>query len=86
MSFKYGHTAIACKMCKTVTAIDNQTLEKLTEHICPVCNKRMTDRELGRMKMHLYLLWEQIYKEHCGPMVELFDYEISLTPSVEQDK
>lgn len=80
MSVKYGHTAITCKLCKTVTSIDNETLEKITEHKCPACGIRMTDREMGRMKMHLYLLWEKIYKEHCGQTVELFDYEINLMP------
>lgn len=85
MSVKYGHTAITCKLCKTVTVVDNFSLEQLTEHKCPVCNIRMTDREIGRLKMHLYLLWAKIYDEHCGPMVELFDYEINLMPHRTED-
>ena len=80
MKAEYGHTTITCKMCGAVTVIDNSSLEELTEHRCPVCNIRMTDREVARLKMHLYLLWLKLYEEHCGAMVELFDYEIKLLP------
>ena len=82
MEIAYGHTAITCKNCGTMTAIDNKTLEVLAEHICPSCNTRMTDRELGAMKMHLFLLWSQIYDAHCGPIKWLFDYDIDLHPHV----
>lgn len=85
MKIVYGHTAITCRLCGTVTAIDNEALEALTVHKCPRCGQKMTDREIARLKMHLYLLWSKIYDEHCGPMVELFDYEINLMPHITED-
>ena len=51
----------------------------------PNCGMRMTDREMARLKMHLYLLWTQIYNDHCGALVELFDYDIDLHPHTEED-
>ncbi len=85
MKIEYGHTTITCRKCRTVTAVDNKTLETLTEHKCPNCGMRMTDREMARLKMHLYLLWTQIYNDHCGALVELFDYDIDLHPHTEED-
>ena len=85
MRIEYGHTTITCRKCRTVTAVDNNTLEALTEHRCPGCGIRMTDREMARLKMHLYLLWTQIYNDHCGALVELFDYDIDLQPHTEED-
>lgn len=66
-----------------MVAIDNKTLEILGEHVCPQCGQRMSDRELGALKMHLYLLWSRIYDEHCGPIVWQFDYDIDLHPHAE---
>ena len=80
MKEEYGYATIRCKMCGAATTIGHSSLEVLTQHSCPVCNIRMTDREVARMKMHLYLLWLKLYEEHYGTMVELFDYEIKLLP------
>ena len=85
MRIEYGHTTITCRKCRAVTAVDNKTLETLTDHKCPNCGMRMTDREMARLKMHLYLLWTQIYNDHCGALVELFDYDIDLHPHTEED-
>lgn len=85
MGYAYGHTVITCRNCRTVTVIDNKTLEVITEHICPECRIRMTDRELSRLKMHLFYLWLQMYDDYCGPMMELFDYDINLHPHCETE-
>lgn len=85
MKAVYGNTTITCRMCGSVTVIENRTLEKIIEHKCPNCRQPMSDRELARMKLHLYLLWTQIYNEHCGPLFERFDYHINLHPHYEPD-
>lgn len=79
----YGDTTITCRNCGTLTAISNRTLEAVTEHKCPNCNMRMTDREMARMKMHLYSLWTELYDTLFGPTVELFSYNINLHPHYE---
>lgn len=84
MKVVYGHTAITCRRCGTMTVIDNKALE-VTEHKCPKCGQPMTDREMARMKMHLYLLWTQMYNDNCGPLFEAFDYDIDLHPRYAED-
>ena len=85
MEVKLGYTSIICRQCKDVSIVENSTLGAITEHVCPCCGLKMTDREIGKLKMHYYLLCEQIYKEIGAPMVELFDYDIRINPKLEPD-
>lgn len=85
MEVKLGHTAITCKRCGTMTAVENEALEAMRGHCCPSCNTRMTDYELSVLKMHYYLLMTQVYKEHFGDVsqYERFNYDIHLWPHFE---
>lgn len=85
MKLTLGHTVITCRNCGTMTAIDNQSMEVLTEHTCPNCGMRMPDREVARMKLHLYLLWTQLYNAQRVVPPDLFDYDINLHPHYVDD-
>lgn len=82
-----GHTAITCKRCGTMTAVENEALEAMREHRCPSCNARMTDYEFARLKGHYYLLMIQMYQEHWGDVsqYERFNYDIHLWPHYRED-
>ena len=83
--FSMGHTAITCRRCKTLAAVENMSLEAMTEHRCPACGKRMTDREFARLKMHYYyMVTEGFNNGPFGPLHEDFDYHILLNPHYEQ--
>ena len=85
MEVKMGHTTITCRHCGTVTAVENETLEAMREHRCPVCGVRMTDYELAVLKMHYYALMSGMYSQHWGNVkqYEQFDYHIHLWPHYE---
>ena len=88
MIVKMGHTTITCRNCRTVTAVENEALEAMREHVCPVCGVRMTDYELAVLKMHYYALMCGLYMEHCGTWETYtqFDYHIHLWPHYETKK
>lgn len=84
--FTMGQTAITCRGCKTPAFVDNLSLEAMTEYGCPNCGKRMTDRELARLKMHYYYLVTEGYNNGpFGPIREFFDYDILLDPHFEEN-
>lgn len=85
MEVKMGYTAITCKACSAISAVDNRDLEKMVEFHCPSCNTRMTDYEFAHMKMHYYLLMAQMYHAHWGSVrqYERFNYDIRIQPHLE---
>lgn len=85
MELKMGHTAIACRKCGTITAVENELLESMREHKCPVCNAKMTDYELASMKLKYYFMMALMYERHWGSVkqYEQFDYNIHLWPHYE---
>lgn len=85
MNVKLGHTAISCRHCGTMTAVENEALETLREFVCPSCGVRMTDYELAVLKMHYYALMCGLYMKHWGTWEAYtqFDYHINIRPHYE---
>ena len=85
MEVKLGHTSITCRHCGTVTAVQNEALETMREHRCPVCDARMTDYELASMKLMYYMLMTAAYDLRWGSVkqYEQFDYDIRIRPRLE---
>lgn len=82
--FSLGHTAITCRRCGTVTAVENEALEAMREFRCPACENRMTDHEFNRMKAHYYTLLLDLCNQCFGTVTEFFDYDILVNPHYEQ--
>ena len=85
MEVKLGYTSITCRHCGTITAVQNEALETMREHRCPICNTRMTDYELAVLKMHYYALMSGMYSQNWGSVkqYEQFDYHIHISPHFE---
>lgn len=79
-----GHTAITCRRCGTMSAVENESLEAMREFRCPVCNMRMTDHEFIRLKFHYYVILLDLCNQAFGSKVlEFFDYHIVVNPKRE---
>ena len=85
MEVKMGHTAITCRKCGAMTVVENEHLEAMREHICPVCGVHMTDYEIAALKFHYYIMMAGMYAKHWGSVkqYEQFDYNIHLHPHYE---
>lgn len=84
MRFKLGYTTITCTKCGAITSIDNKDVDVLSHHACPSCGQVMTDRELGALKMHYYLMQELMFREINAADVKFFKYDITLNPHYEE--
>lgn len=83
MKVDMGSTTVKCKFCGDVTVIKNNDLEVMTGFKRHSCEHSMTDYEFARLKMHYYFMLFEMYKDHYGPLVERFEYNIHLWPHYE---